>query len=59
MKDETTGSELIAIPSDKFELNVIIDFPNSTVEEQTAIFVPEKILRKKLRRAEPLYLPMN
>ncbi|MBK8110250.1 MAG: bifunctional UDP-3-O-[3-hydroxymyristoyl] N-acetylglucosamine deacetylase/3-hydroxyacyl-ACP dehydratase [Saprospiraceae bacterium] len=38
LKDETTGSELIAIPSDKFELNVIIDFPNSTVEEQTAIF---------------------
>ncbi|MFN8318335.1 MAG: bifunctional UDP-3-O-[3-hydroxymyristoyl] N-acetylglucosamine deacetylase/3-hydroxyacyl-ACP dehydratase [Saprospiraceae bacterium] len=38
LKDEATGAELIAIPSDKYELNVIIDFANSTVEEQTAIF---------------------
>ncbi|MBK8700223.1 MAG: bifunctional UDP-3-O-[3-hydroxymyristoyl] N-acetylglucosamine deacetylase/3-hydroxyacyl-ACP dehydratase [Saprospiraceae bacterium] len=38
LKDEETGSELIAIPSDKYELNVIIDFPNSTVDEQTAIY---------------------
>lgn len=37
MKDDETGSEIIAIPSDKFELNVIIDFPESTVEEQSAI----------------------
>lgn len=37
MKDDETGSEIIAIPSEKFEINVIIDFPESTVEEQSAI----------------------
>jgi UDP-3-O-[3-hydroxymyristoyl] N-acetylglucosamine deacetylase / 3-hydroxyacyl-[acyl-carrier-protein] dehydratase len=37
-RDEETGAEIIAIPSDKFELNVIIDFPNSSVDEQSAIY---------------------
>ncbi len=37
-KDELSGAEIIAIPSDKFEINVIIDFPNSSVEEQSAHF---------------------
>ncbi len=48
LKDEITGSELIAIPSDKFELNVIIDFPNSTVEEQTAIFSQGEDFEKEI-----------
>ncbi len=37
-KDEESGSEIIAIPSDKFEINVIIDFPHSSVDEQSAIY---------------------
>ncbi len=37
-RDDETGSEIIAIPSDKFEVNVIIDFPNSSVDEQSAIY---------------------
>lgn len=37
-KDEESGSEIIAIPSEKFEINVIIDFPNSSVDEQSAIY---------------------
>ena len=53
------GAELIAIPSDKYELNVIIDFANSTVEEQTAILIMVKISKKKYQHAGPLYLPMN
>ncbi|HMS67574.1 MAG TPA: bifunctional UDP-3-O-[3-hydroxymyristoyl] N-acetylglucosamine deacetylase/3-hydroxyacyl-ACP dehydratase [Saprospiraceae bacterium] len=36
LRDESTGSEIIALPSDKYELHVIIDFPGAAVDEQTA-----------------------
>ncbi len=36
LKDEESGSEIIAMPSDHFEIQVIIDFPNENVAEQTA-----------------------
>lgn len=35
-RDDVTGSEMIAMPSDRFELHVIIDFPGAAVSEQTA-----------------------
>jgi UDP-3-O-[3-hydroxymyristoyl] N-acetylglucosamine deacetylase / 3-hydroxyacyl-[acyl-carrier-protein] dehydratase len=38
LKDEHTGAELIAIPADKFECKVLIDFPNSLIEEQSASY---------------------
>jgi UDP-3-O-[3-hydroxymyristoyl] N-acetylglucosamine deacetylase / 3-hydroxyacyl-[acyl-carrier-protein] dehydratase len=38
LSDPNTGSQIVAIPSDKFELNVIIDFNNSRINHQTAIF---------------------
>ena len=36
LKDEATGSEIIALPGDKYELHVIIDFPGAAVDQQTA-----------------------
>lgn len=36
LKDESTGSEIIALPGDKYELHVIIDFPGAAVDQQTA-----------------------
>lgn len=36
IKDITSGSEIIGLPSEKFELHVIIDFPGAAVWEQTA-----------------------
>lgn len=35
-KDDN-GSEFIALPSDKFELHVLIDFPNGAMSQQSAI----------------------
>ncbi len=39
LKNEDTGSEIIAMPSDNFEVQVIIDFSNENVAEQTASLV--------------------
>lgn len=36
LKDEASGSEIIALPGEKFELHVIIDFPGAAVDQQTA-----------------------
>lgn len=36
VRDIVTGSEIIAMPSDQFELHVMIDFPGAAVTEQSA-----------------------
>lgn len=36
VRDIVSGSEIIAMPSDQFELHVIIDFPGAAVTEQSA-----------------------
>jgi UDP-3-O-[3-hydroxymyristoyl] N-acetylglucosamine deacetylase/3-hydroxyacyl-[acyl-carrier-protein] dehydratase len=36
VRDLVSGSEIIAMPSDQFELHVMIDFPGAAVSEQSA-----------------------
>jgi UDP-3-O-[3-hydroxymyristoyl] N-acetylglucosamine deacetylase / 3-hydroxyacyl-[acyl-carrier-protein] dehydratase len=36
--DPVTGAQIIALPSDDYELNVIIDFNSSIINQQTAIY---------------------
>jgi UDP-3-O-[3-hydroxymyristoyl] N-acetylglucosamine deacetylase / 3-hydroxyacyl-[acyl-carrier-protein] dehydratase len=38
LTDPASGAQIVALPSDEYELNVIIDFNNSRINHQTAIY---------------------